>query len=697
MLRHWLSELAAWAPGMRRILIHQSGELDGESRSISTRMLLQLARWLQQCRADRVYEVIDEQDLETMPPHSFCGTGYAIVTTYENLRRNSDVYTNHTWSYVVLDEAQKIRNPDADVTLACKRIRTPHRIAMSGTPIQNDLRELWSLFDFAFPGCLGALPTFEQEFSDPIRRGGYSNASPMQVQLAYRCALTLKELIDPYLLRRRKREVKEVARMPAKTEHVLFCRLSLRQRLMYESYLQSDEVQRVVRGTGQLLAAVTMLRKICNHPDLVIDPDQASLDSFLKMGTTAVAEGSDDDDEMSDDEIVSEETLMDRAGKLEVLAKILPLWRKQGHRCLIFCQWTKMLNILQRFMMLKGWKFARLDGKTQVASRQRLVDTFNNDDSYFCMLCTTRTGGVGLNLTGANRIILYDPDFNPQTDAQARERAWRFGQEREVTVYRLISAGTVEEKIYHRQIFKTALSNSVLQDPRQRRLFSQRDLKDLFTLKADTGSLRGGGDGVTETSAATRGVGLVEDAPAEASKDDEETLKNVMKSKGLAGIFDHGFVEQESLRKSITQREMEDQAKEVARKAVTALRQSVHDRNRFEPTWTGSEVAESRFGASKAPVIRGGGASSAGSSGLLASLRQRQAAVESGGLNAPLDEESQKYAQLLIQIQDFVQRRRPTTDELLQQFEETHNFDLTVFRQLLKSVAIVEQGTWRLK
>lgn len=408
------------------------------------------------------------------------------------------------------------------------------------------------------------MPAFEQEFADPIRRGGYSNASPMQVQLAYRCAVVLRDLIEPYMLRRKKKEVKEVNQMPAKTEHVLFCRLTRHQRSLYEAYIASDDVSKVLRGSFQLLAAITVLRKICNHPDLVC-ADQSSVESFLKFGRAQNnTNGSDDSSDLGEGDYESEELLMERSGKLEVLAKILPLWRKQGHRVLIFCQWRKMLDIIQRFTILKNYKFGRLDGNTNVAARQKMVDTFNSDESYFGMLCTTRTGGVGLNLTGANRIILYDPDWNPQTDAQARERAWRFGQEREVTIYRLITAGTVEEKIYQRQIFKTALSNKILQDPRQRRLFSHRDLKDLFTLKADAGSVRSGGDGLTETGAMTKGVGVVapDDEPAEeSSQDNEEILKKVMKSKGLAGVFDHHFLEHDSSRKSATVREMEDQAK----------------------------------------------------------------------------------------------------------------------------------------
>lgn len=389
MLQHWLREIAIWAPGLRRILVHSSsgGRDEVHPESLTPSMLQKLTRWLKSSRIDRVNEMIDEEDLETHPPHSFCGTGFVVVTTYENLRRNRETYTNHKWSYLVLDEAQKIRNPDADVTIACKQISTPHRLAMSGTPIQNDLRELWSLFDFVFPGRLGTLPAFEQEFADPIKRGGYTNATPMQVQLAYRCALMLRDLIEPFLLRRLKRDVKEVQKMPGKTEQVLFCRLTRTQRDMYEAYLRSDEVSQVIRGSNQLLKATVMLRKIANHPDLVCDPDQAA--SFVQTrgsSCTARVEGDEVDSEEDEDMLMDEDSLVQRSGKLEVLSKILPLWHKQGHRVLIFCQWKKMLNIIQRFTMLKGWKFGRLDGDTNIGNRQRLVDEFNTDISYMGLL-----------------------------------------------------------------------------------------------------------------------------------------------------------------------------------------------------------------------------------------------------------------------------------------------------------------------
>lgn len=147
-----------------------------------------------------------------MKCHSSLITVTQVITTYENLRKNVDIWSKHHWGMVVIDEGQKIKNPDADVTLACKRIRTPHRLLVTATPISNDLVELWSLFDFVVPGRLGTLPSFESEFAEPIKRGGYANASPMQVQLSYRCALVVRDLVNPYMLRRLKKDIEEVQR-----------------------------------------------------------------------------------------------------------------------------------------------------------------------------------------------------------------------------------------------------------------------------------------------------------------------------------------------------------------------------------------------------------------------------------------------------------------------------------------------------
>ena len=319
------------------------------------------------------------------------------------------------------------------------------------------------------------------------------------------------------------------------------------------------------------------------------------------------------------------------------------------------------------------------------------------------MFCSFFPLYLSLNLTGASRIILYDPDWNPQVDAQARERAWRFGQERDVTIYRLIVAGTVEEKIYQRQIFKTALSNKILQDPKQRRLFSQRDLKDLFSLKEDGGSVISGGEGVTETSELTNGAGYVDpDEEQDTSQDDGETLKTVLRSKGLAGVFDHQVVEKSDGNKRASVREMEARARRIAKEALNAIEESVAGHDSFTPTWTGSRETETgRFGnggGAVGPFGQSAGSKAPSSSSLLASLRERNEDIRSGGNSSKLSSSTtEKYSKLLVQIRNFVRRKRPTTDAILEEFSSIPNCDAAIFRRLLNSVAAVESGRWLLK
>lgn len=462
----------------------------------------------------------------------------------------------------------------------------------------------------------------------------------------------------------------------------------------------------VMRGSANLLGAVTTLRKICNHTDLVLGPDGTMHPSLNDSSSSSDEEFYEHDDD----------NIADQSGKLQVLSKILPLWKQQGHKVIIFTQWRKMLDIIERFTNMQGWNYARLDGNTNVAARQRLVDKFNNDENYFCMLMTTRTGGVGLNVTGANRVLLYDPDWNPQTDAQARERAWRFGQKRDVTVYRLITAGTIEEKIYQRQIFKTALSNQVLQDPKQRRLFSQKDLKDLFTLKADTKD-------ITETGEITRGKGVVDvnvpdEASASENNDDDEQPKNkdtlevVMKSKGLCGVFDHDFVENTSAKKPMSAIEMEEDAKKIALKAAASLQESSRNLDRFMPTWTGSDetkqpirkTAENTFGNPTAAAAVGAATKMSSSSALLANLQQKrmQIASSSQADKSETDAESKKYSQLLLRLRNYLRRKAangggPTTRELLKEFKDVPDSDAAVFRKMLKSIAVMKNGQWILQ
>jgi len=373
----------------------------------------------------------------------------------------------------VLDEGHKIRNPNTAITIYCKELRTANRIILSGTPMQNNLVELWSLFDFVFPMRLGTLVNFRQQFEFPIRQGGYANASNLQVQTAMKCAETLKDTISPYLLQRFKADV--ASDLPKKSEQVLFCKLTKFQRETYESFLGSEDLNAIINGKRQVLYGVDILRKICNHPDLV-EHKTLSIKPGYNYGRGA------------------------KSGKMQVVKALLELWKEQGQKTLLFAQHRIMLDILERFVKsLQGFTFRRMDGNTPIQARQGMVDEFNKNPDVHVFLLTTKVGGLGINLTGANRVIIYDPDWNPSTDVQARERAWRLGQKREVRIYRLMTAGTIEEKIYHRQLFKQFLTNKILRDPKQRQTFQMKDLHDLFTLgEAD--------EHVTETSELFKGT-----------------------------------------------------------------------------------------------------------------------------------------------------------------------------------------------
>jgi hypothetical protein len=294
-----------------------------------------------------------------LPPQSDSGV---LLTTYETMRLQRGDLLGVEWGYVVLDEGHKIRNPDAEVTLAAKQVQTVHRLIMSGSPIQNRLTELWSLFDFVFPGKLGTLPVFTAQFALPIQIGGYANASPLQVSTAYRCAVILRDLIAPYLLRRRKADVR--AQLPRKTEQVgrprgffgqgaphvpsslaaapggqlaaavtgalppaspcaqvLFCGLTVEQRDLYRGYLGSKELREIFSGSRTALAGIDVLRKICNHPDLL---ERAKWEAAEDYGNP------------------------ERSGKLQVLAKVLRHWKEQGHKALVFTQTQQMLDILEK-------------------------------------------------------------------------------------------------------------------------------------------------------------------------------------------------------------------------------------------------------------------------------------------------------------------------------------------------------------
>lgn len=191
-----------------------------------------------------------------------------MITSYVTCIQQSHELLRHTWHYVILDEGHKIRNPDSQITTTVKLLKTPHRLILSGSPMQNNLKELWSLFDFIFPGKLGTLPVFLAEFGVPITQGGYANASKIQVATAFKCATVLRDTISPYLLRRAKEDVKTHINLPPKNEQVLFCRLTEEQKELYVDYINSGKVMEILNGKQRVFVGLIDLRKICNHPHL---------------------------------------------------------------------------------------------------------------------------------------------------------------------------------------------------------------------------------------------------------------------------------------------------------------------------------------------------------------------------------------------------------------------------------------------
>ncbi|KAF3914790.1 hypothetical protein ABW20_dc0101714 [Dactylellina cionopaga] len=466
VLKQWCNEFHKWWPPLRVSILHSSGS---GMLSIAADKRAEEGMYDE----DDILEVLEKktptksQKAAKKIVDKVKAKGHVLISTYTGLSTYQKLLLDTEWECVVLDEGHRIRNPEAKITIAAKQLRSSTRFILSGTPIQNNLKELWSLFDFVYPGKLGIYQVFNEHIATPIRLGGYSGASNLQIHAAFKCAVVLREMIGPYILRRLKADV---AVLPPKQDQVLFCNLVKEQKEAYETYIKSPEASAIFAGRRDVLAGIDVLRKICNHPDLC---NRDKLSASPKYGNPV------------------------RSGKMQIVKGLLKSWEKDKLKCLIFSQGTQMLDILETFVKNMRYAYLRMDGGTDIKTRQNMVDRFNGDPELQVFLLTTRVGGYGLNLTGATRIIIFDPDWNPSNDMQARERSWRLGQKHEVRIYRLLSRGTIEEKIYQRQLYKQFLTKKILEDPEQRRVFKMDDMQDLFTLGSldhgtETGSLFAG-------------------------------------------------------------------------------------------------------------------------------------------------------------------------------------------------------------
>ncbi|KAG5509418.1 hypothetical protein JKF63_06728 [Porcisia hertigi] len=485
VLRQWLAELHRWAPYVRSCVMHEC------SGSDTTR--------------DSLLESVH-------------GTPAVVITTYAAMRVHCQLLQRTGFQYVVLDEGHKISNPEAGATLAAKSFTTPHRLILSGSPIQNSLKELWCLFDFVRPGLLGTMHRFIEEFETPIAQSRNVRASPLSLATAVECAKTLQAHIAPYLLRRLKRQVNTL--LPPKYERILRVPLTDEQLDQYLQVLCSPATQRLFAqammygsrnggldrdgrdSSGSLHVAgprlnfasrrnnsavrlesfrvMNQLRQICNHADLYAVQQGADEEERMLLGRRggAVKPPSGSATQAAGQQRCfrsNNPVNLRGSGKLNALLMMLKEWKLFGHRVLVFSQTRMMLDIIENMCEEQGYSYIRMDGATNGHYRQELMDRFNEDESIFVALLTTRVGGIGVNLIGADRVVIFDPDWNPITDVQARERAWRIGQKREVCVYRLITSGSVEESILRRQLAKIYVTDKVLKDPELQRFFHMQD------------------------------------------------------------------------------------------------------------------------------------------------------------------------------------------------------------------------------
>ncbi len=359
-----------------------------------------------------------------------------VVAPYEAARSDVEVLSQWHWNYVVLDEGHAIKNGRAKTTLAVKRMRARHRLILSGTPIQNSVLELWSLFDFLMPGFLGTERQFNSRFSRPIVASRDPKCTPKDQEAGALAMEALHRQVLPFVLRRMKEDV--LKDLPPKITQDFYCDLSPVQVRIYEHFARAQAALRSRTGLAHpepqdktkshAFQALQYLRKVCNHPKLVLDESHQEWQAVSQMLQQS---GSTLDDIHHAAKLPALQDLLLQCGigaTCDTSADVVV-----QHRALVFCQMKAMMDIVEEDLLrrrMPGVTYLRLDGSVPAAQRQTLVDRFNSDISIDVLLLSTSVGGQGLNLTGADTVIFVEHDWNPMKDLQAMDRAHRIGQKK---------------------------------------------------------------------------------------------------------------------------------------------------------------------------------------------------------------------------------------------------------------------------
>jgi SWI/SNF-related matrix-associated actin-dependent regulator of chromatin subfamily A member 5 len=414
------------------------------------------------------------------------------ITSYEMILREKAHLRKFAWEYIIIDEAHRIKNEESSLAQVIRMFNSRNRLLITGTPLQNNLHELWALLNFLLPDVFGDAEAFDQWFS------GQGRDQDTVVQQLHR-------VLRPFLLRRVKADV-EKSLLPKKEVNV-YIGMSEMQVKWYKKILEKDID--AVNGAGgkresktRLLNIVMQLRKCCNHPYLF--------------------EGAEPGPPYTTDE-----HLVFNAGKMVVLDKLLKRMKKQGSRVLIFSQMSRLLDILEDYCVFRQYKYCRIDGGTAHEDRIAAIDDYNKPGSEkFVFLLTTRAGGLGINLTSADIVVLYDSDWNPQADLQAMDRAHRIGQTKQVVVYRFVTDNAIEEKVLERAAQKLRLDQLVIQQGRAQAAAKAAANKDELLSMIQHGAER-----VFQTKGA---FGALAENDGELNDDDIDAILNAGESRTKA-------------------------------------------------------------------------------------------------------------------------------------------------------------------
>ncbi|KAF3903399.1 hypothetical protein ABW21_db0202077 [Orbilia brochopaga] len=372
------------------------------------------------------------------------GDFQAVLTTYEYIIKDRPVLSKVKWAYMIVDEGHRMKNSESKLSFTLTTYYTcRYRLILTGTPLQNNLPELWALLNFVLPNIFKSVKSFDEWFNTPFANTGGQDKMELTEEEALLIIRRLHKVLRPFLLRRLKKDVE--SELPDKVEKVIKCKFSALQAKLYAQmkqngaiYVASENQKSGVKGLSNMLM---QLRKICNHPFVFEDVERA-----ISPGP------------------LTNDLLWRSAGKFELLDRLLPKFFASNHRVLMFFQMTQIMNIMEDFLAYRGWKYMRLDGSTKADDRSALLKDFNAPGSdYLIFLLSTRAGGLGLNLQTADTVIIYDSDWNPHQDLQAQDRAHRIGQKNEVRILRLITSNSVEEKILSRAQYKLDIDGKVIQ------------------------------------------------------------------------------------------------------------------------------------------------------------------------------------------------------------------------------------------